>query len=196
LDKPFKSLLAAEKPLLEYKQVNLSSVERHAEVFTPPSEWNGESAVWEGKGFDVVFDLTGDISFDKPELVRRPSPLPVSDSANPPQVQVSNTYQLALSIASSASKLPLKPKAYVRLTYPFYEMKSLPSSSAGHPESAHLLPDGARGRWWHETLRGLARIREGGLNVGVVRCGAWYGRGTWEGDVVPRVVAGHVYQYL
>jgi hypothetical protein len=82
-------------------------------------------------------------------------------------------------------------------------MKSLSSSSRGHGEDTDLRPDGARGRWWHEVLRGLGRVasaeNEGlglGLNVGVIRCGAWYGRGTWEGEVIPRVVAGHVYSYL
>jgi hypothetical protein len=76
-------------------------------------------------------------------------------------------------------------------------MKSLPSSSAGHTESAGLRPDGIRGRWWHETLRGLGALREReGLNVGVIRAGAWYGPGMWGGEVIPRVVAGHVYEYL
>lgn len=73
-------------------------------------------------------------------------------------------------------------------------MKSLGSSSAGHAETADLRPDGTRGRWWHEVLRGLAKVE--GLNTGVVRCGAWYGPGTWEGEVIPRLVAGQIYQYL
>lgn len=125
------------------------------------------------------------------------------------QIQISNTHALALSLASSASALPPshRPRAYVRLTYSFYEMKSLPSSSAGYAESAELRPDGVRGRWWHETLRGLGALRErpratvaeskeDGLNVGVIRAGAWYGPGSWMGEVMPRIVAGHVYQYL
>ena len=73
-------------------------------------------------------------------------------------------------------------------------MKSLPSSSAGHAEGADLKPDGVRGRWWHEVLRGLGKIQ--GLNTGVIRCGAWYGPGTWEGLVIPRLVVGHVYKHL
>ncbi|WVQ85476.1 hypothetical protein IAT38_007641 [Cryptococcus sp. DSM 104549] len=186
LDAPFSSLLNAEpgSSRLEYKQVNLGNVERHAELFQAPGEWKGLKLEREEgfEGFDVVFDLTGDTSFDKPELL-----------------QVTHTYQLALSLATSAASLPstLQPHAYVRLTFPFYEMKSLPSSSAGHTESADLRPDGVRGRWWHETLRGLGRLaKTKGLKVGVIRCGAWYGRGTWDGEVIPRVVAGHVYQYL
>lgn len=126
------------------------------------------------------------------------------------QLQISHTHTLALSLAASALSLPpsIRPKAYVRLTYSFYEMKSLPSSSAGHSESSDALrPDGARGRWWHETLRGLGRMRSGpsgggskeegvGLNVGAVRAAAWYGPGSWGGEVTPRIVAGHVYKYL
>lgn len=138
------------------------------------------------------------LSYDKP--LGLPAQMlhwsrPKADS----QIQVSNTHALSLSLALSASRLPptLKPKAYIRLTYSFYEMKSLPSSQPGHAESADLRPDGVRGRWWHETVRGLGVIREDeGLNVGVVRAGAWYGPGGWGGEVMPRVVAGHVYQYL
>ncbi|WWD18123.1 hypothetical protein CI109_102572 [Kwoniella shandongensis] len=182
LDRPFLSLLNDPSSSLEYKQINLGNVERHDEVFTPPKNWKEkELELGEGReGFDVVFDLTGDTSFDKPELI-----------------QITHTYQLALSLATTASTLPssLKPRAYIRLTFPFYEMKSLPSSSsAGHTESAELKPDGIRGKWWHETLRGIGRLE--GLNFGVIRCGAWYGRGTWDGETLPRVVVGHVYQYL
>ncbi|KAK8865698.1 hypothetical protein IAR55_000843 [Kwoniella newhampshirensis] len=180
LDSPFLSLLGDPNTALEYKQVNLGSVDRHEEVFTPPRTWKGEKIQREaGGGFDVVFDLTGETGFDKPELI-----------------QITHTYQLALSLATSASKLPpsLMPRSYVRLTFPFYEMKSLPSSSIGHAESAELRQDGVRGRWWHETLRGTGLLP--GLNFGVVRCGAWYGRGTWEGEILPRLVIGHIYQYL
>lgn len=112
------------------------------------------------------------------------------------QTQISNTHSLALSLATSALEPAVRPKAYIRLTYSYYEMKSLASSSAGHTESADLKPDGVRGRWWHETLRGLGALREKGLNVGVIRAGAWYGPGMWGGEVVPRLVAGQVYQYL
>lgn len=71
-------------------------------------------------------------------------------------------------------------------------MKSTP-----HPESADLKPDGARGRWWHETLRGLGRLQDKeSLNLGVIRCGAGYGEGWWDGEVMARLVVGHVYQFL
>lgn len=116
----------------------------------------------------------------------------------PAQLQISNTYQMALALATSASKLSdeRKPTAYVRLQQPYYEMKSPSSSSSsqGHSESDKLKPDGVRGRWWQETLRGVAAVE--GLNFGIVRSSAWYGPGTWDAEVVPRLVAGHVYQYL
>lgn len=81
----------------------------------------------------------------------------------------------------------------MRLHQPFYEMKSS-SSSHGHAEADKLKPDGNRGRWWHEALRGIAATP--GLNTGIIRCAAWYGPGTWDFEVVPRLVAGHVYKYL
>lgn len=70
IDKAFLELLDAPGSKLEYRQANLGAVERHADVFTPPAEWNGEPTGWER--FDVVFDLTGEMGFDKPELVRTP----------------------------------------------------------------------------------------------------------------------------
>nr|XP_019011869.1 uncharacterized protein I206_02704 [Kwoniella pini CBS 10737]OCF50650.1 hypothetical protein I206_02704 [Kwoniella pini CBS 10737] len=182
LDKSFLSLLNYSSSKLEYKQVNLLNTAKHIELFTPPTEFNGINIRTNGEdvfeGFGIVFDLTGEVSFDKPELL-----------------QISNTYQTSLSLATSASKLPsnLKPKSYVRLTFPFYEQKSLPSSSAGHSESAELKPDGVRGRWWNEVLRGIGQLD---LNFGVIRCAAWYGPGTYLGEIVPRLVVGHVYQYL
>ncbi|WVW80362.1 hypothetical protein I302_102342 [Kwoniella bestiolae CBS 10118] len=182
LDKSFLSLLNSENSKLEYKQVNLLNTSKHSELFTPPSEYRGTKILPREKGdfegFDIVFDLTGELGFDRPEIL-----------------QISNTYQTALSLATSASTLPsnLKPKSYVRLTFPFYEQKSLPSSSPGHPESAGLTPDGVRGRWWAETLRGIGNLD---LNFGVIRCAAWYGRGAYQGEIVPRLVVGHVYQYL
>jgi hypothetical protein len=68
LEPEFVALLDAPGSLLEYKQINLSNVERHGEIFTPPSSLNGKETGW--KVFDAVYDLTGDTSFDKSELVR------------------------------------------------------------------------------------------------------------------------------
>lgn len=56
LDRPFRELLQTDQ--LEYQQINLSNVARHAELLTH-----------ETKGFDVVYDLTGEMGFDKSEIV-------------------------------------------------------------------------------------------------------------------------------
>ena len=47
--------------------MNLSNVERHTAIFTPPSTWHDQETGW--TRFDAVYDLTGDPSFDKSELV-------------------------------------------------------------------------------------------------------------------------------
>jgi hypothetical protein len=57
LDRPFLELLGGDK--LEYQQINLSNTSRHAELFT-----------YVDVGYDVVYDLTGEMDFDKPEIVR------------------------------------------------------------------------------------------------------------------------------
>jgi hypothetical protein len=67
IDKDFLALLDAPETKLEYKQVNLRTVDRHVEVLTPPAEWNGKETGW--VKFDALFDLTGEVGFDKPELV-------------------------------------------------------------------------------------------------------------------------------
>lgn len=110
------------------------------------------------------------------------------------QIHIANTHQVALGLATYASQLNVvnRPLAYVRLQMPFYEMKS--SSSKGHAENDKLKPDGVRGRWWHEVLRGIAKLPN--LNFGIVRCAAWYGPGRWDAEVIPRLVVGHVYSYL
>jgi hypothetical protein len=58
LDSPFLKLL--DDPRADYQQINLSNASRHTELFTAR----------DGAGFDVVFDLTGETGFDKPEIVR------------------------------------------------------------------------------------------------------------------------------
>jgi hypothetical protein len=70
LEKGFIKLLDDPNPRLEYQQVNLSNMDRHHDVLTPPAHWNDKTTGWER--FDVVYDLTGDTSFDKPELVNNP----------------------------------------------------------------------------------------------------------------------------
>jgi hypothetical protein len=91
LDKTFIKHLNSPQTWLEYKQVNLLNKENHLDIFTPPKSWNGADLKGKGDGFDVVFDLTGETSAEKPEIVnpswktanirskskiRTPSPIP------------------------------------------------------------------------------------------------------------------------
>jgi len=98
---------------------------------------------------------------------------------------------MAFTLATSCHKMAaeLRPVACIRLHQPYYEMKNTP-----HAEGDKLKCDGVRGRWWHETLRGIGAME--GINFGVVRCASWYGPGTWDSEVVPRLVVGNVYKYL
>jgi hypothetical protein len=73
LDKTFVKHLNTPQTLLEYKQVNLLNKENHPDIFTPPKTWNGADLKGRGEGFDVVFDLTGETSAEKPEIVSSPS---------------------------------------------------------------------------------------------------------------------------
>jgi len=112
---------------------------------------------------------------------------------NSHQIQIQNTYTLSHSLATSSLSLgDREPGAWVRLTFPYYEMKS----SSPHVEGTDLKPDGHRGRWWHESLRGIGALQKDGLNFGVIRCGALYGPGVSDGEVVARLVVGHVYKHL
>lgn len=73
LDKTFVKHLNTPQTLLEYKQVNLLNKENHLDIFTPPKSWNGSDLQGRGEGFDVVFDLTGETSAEKSEIVRSSS---------------------------------------------------------------------------------------------------------------------------
>ena len=73
LDRTFLGHLSKSGSLLEYKQVNLLNKENHLDIFTPPKTWNDQPVEGRGEGFDVVFDLTGETSAEKPEIVGSPS---------------------------------------------------------------------------------------------------------------------------
>jgi hypothetical protein len=42
----------------------------------------------------------------------------------------------------------------------------------------------------------MGSLQKDGLKLGVIRCGAPYGPGVSDGEVVARLVVGHVYQHL
>jgi hypothetical protein len=61
-----------------------------------------------------------------------------------------------------------------------------------------VKPDGVRGKWWHECVRGLAAVQTSGegLNLVVLRVGEAYGPGYASGNMLARMVIGHTYKYL
>jgi hypothetical protein len=73
LDRTFINHLTGSPTLLEYKQVNLQNVANHETIFTPPATWNDAPLKTRGPAFDVVFDLTGETSAEKPEIACLPS---------------------------------------------------------------------------------------------------------------------------
>jgi len=73
LGRTFVHHLNTATTLLEYKQVNLLNKDNHLDIFTPPKTWKGADSKGRGDGFDVVFDLTGETSAEKPEIVSRAS---------------------------------------------------------------------------------------------------------------------------
>lgn len=83
LDHAFLALLndTFEQGKLEYNQVNLGNVQTHPKVFRAPyDKWRGvklsvekkddDDEATDERGFDVVYDLTGETAYDKPELIR------------------------------------------------------------------------------------------------------------------------------
>ncbi|KAJ9108250.1 hypothetical protein QFC19_002498 [Naganishia cerealis] len=125
----------------------------------------------------------------------------------PPLVKVSKVKEMFVRLAGDsgvspaqsddtvyAASLPpaLRPSAYIRLTFPFYEMRSSsPSTGYGeaflpnpedkkkskgffgggrdkeesYSEGFGMRPDGVRGRWWHEAVRAIGDIASQGSEV-------------------------------
>lgn len=124
LDRPFRQLLSAPDSRLEYRQANLASTAKHAELFSPPKLWRGAETGWQA--FDAVFDLTGEMGYTKPELVRRnPFYRRQLTLAGPdhPDVPARSITSSVRSWASRAAKtsslcptlLPLLPDAFAQL---------------------------------------------------------------------------------
>lgn len=115
-----------EKPNVEYRQANVTVPATVAACFDPPE---GQEA------YSYVFDLTGEMQWDRPE-----------------KVQINNTLRVARHIGLEAARRGVA--AYVRLMPPFYECKE----KGTHDEKEDVKPDGVVGTWWHETLRTLGAI--------------------------------------
>jgi hypothetical protein len=148
------------KPQVDYKQANLTVPSIVQSIFDSP----------EGQ-YDYVFDLTGEIRYDRTEMI-----------------QINTTCNVARMLGQEAAKR--KVKAYVRVTLPFYET----SSKGSHDEKEDPKPDGTIGIWWHETLRMLASVED--LNLVILRPGFVYGPYVDFGDITSAITVASVYGYL
>lgn len=151
-----------EKPNVEYKQLNLANADAVKAAFEPPA---GQEP------YTYVFDLTGEISWERPE-----------------QIQIKSTFGVARLLGLEAASRNVK--AYVRLTGPYYQSKE----KGKNDEKQDLKPDEVQGIWWHETLRMLASIEN--LNLVIVRMALVYGPYIDFGSVIKYLAVGQTYAYM
>jgi hypothetical protein len=170
----FFRALEQHKDTVEYRQANLTIASVVAASFNPP----------EGRApFSVVYDLTGEKAFDKAPIVRSLSAEYPSERLGWARLiiliyrwQIHMTSTLAVAILVGAEAERRNVRSFVRVCYPWYEMKG--SEKTGYKENAKLVPDGDRGKvrcalrdevladpydgpfrfsqWTHEALRALA----------------------------------------
>lgn len=151
-----------KKPNVEYKQANLTIPAAVAACFDPPE---GQEP------YHYVFDLAGEIQWDRPE-----------------KVQINNTLCVSQHVGLEAARRGVL--AYVKLMHPFYECKE----KGSHDEKEDVKPDGVLGTWWHETLRTLGAID--GLNLVIVRKACVYGPYVDYGPITSYMAMASVYAYL
>ncbi|KAI0064703.1 NAD-P-binding protein [Artomyces pyxidatus] len=133
-----------------------------ASVFDPP----------EGQApYSYVFDLSGDVSYDRPE-----------------EVQINHTLNVARIVGEEAAKR--KVKVYVRVQLPWYECPE----KGSHDEKEEIKTVGAIGTWWHESLRYLGGIED--LNLVIIRLGIMYGPYIDFGRIPNVLTVAAVYGYM
>ncbi|KDE04910.1 hypothetical protein MVLG_04667 [Microbotryum lychnidis-dioicae p1A1 Lamole] len=153
---------------VEYMQGNLLTSAMRTRAMTLPEAHGGPS-----KGFDYVFDFTGEADFSLPD-----------------SVQVERTLALALALGQSAVEHNVG--VYVRLLATQYKVVGDKKAKVGE-EGSIAEPWGIRAAWFHEAARGLALIK--GLNLVLVRPALFYGSFTVTG-LTPRMLIGEVYRFL
>ncbi|GAA5934128.1 uncharacterized protein JCM15063_000562 [Sporobolomyces koalae] len=159
----------SEDGTVEYIQGNLLVQATRTKVFTLPD-------ARDGKGFDHVYDFTGETDFRAPDLVH-----------------VDRTLRLALLLGQAA--IDGRVGAYVRTLPSFYKLKSDESKKGlkvGSERAGDAEPWGTLSRWWHEAARGLAKLEA--LPLVVVRPAVFYGDYTVTG-FTPRALIGEVYRF-
>lgn len=102
-------------------------------AFTLPDPHGGPT-----KGFDVVYDLTGE-----------------DDFALPDAVHIERTLRLALLLGQAA--VQHHAGVYVRALSTLYQLPGGKKGKVGEGE-AGAEPWGVRAKWFHEAARGLALI--------------------------------------
>ncbi|ORY74263.1 hypothetical protein BCR35DRAFT_293345 [Leucosporidium creatinivorum] len=154
---------------VEYLQGNLLTEATRTKAFTLPEAHGGPA-----KGFDYVFDFTGEHDYSLPDAVH-----------------IERTLRLALLLGKSA--VDFKVGAYVRLLATQYKLAGDKKGKVGEQGEGSAEPWGVRAGWLHESARGLAKIE--GLNLVLLRPATFYGDYTVTG-LTPRVLIGEVYRYL
>ncbi|BGP38313.1 hypothetical protein JCM10450v2_002259 [Rhodotorula kratochvilovae] len=156
-----------EAGTVEYVQGNLLTDAMRNKAFTLPDTHGGPD-----KGFDWVFDFTGETDFSVPEVVH-----------------LERTLRLALLLGASA--VAHKAGVYVRALSPFYRLEGDKKGRVG-AEGTTATPWGTMASWHHEAARGLAKMD--GLNLVLVRPALFYGPYTLTG-ITPRMLIAEVYKY-
>ncbi|KAL8286398.1 hypothetical protein RQP46_004415 [Phenoliferia psychrophenolica] len=151
----------------EYVQANLLSEPSRTKVFKLPDAHGGPA-----KGFDYVFDFTGEADFELPDAVH-----------------VERTLRLALLLGKTAVENNVG--VYVRGIATLYKLAGGKKGKVGGADGPSE-PWGTRSGWQHEAGRGLALIK--GLKLVLLRTGLMYGPFTL-GGITPRCLIGEVYKY-
>ena len=131
-------------PIIEYRQANLTIPDIVSSVFEPPPSSGSASKL----SWDIVFDCTGEIRFERSN-----------------DHHLAQTAKVAQLLGKEAARRQVG--AYVRLAHPFYNTSTSdkPSKEKDREkgltkENDAVKPVGVRGYWWHEALRALGAIQE------------------------------------
>ncbi|PPQ64027.1 hypothetical protein CVT24_009401 [Panaeolus cyanescens] len=152
-----------QSPVVEYKQANLTNQAAIHAAFEPADPSHPP--------FDYVFDYTGEVRYDRNEVI-----------------QISTTFGTAKLLGQEAARR--KVKAYVRISQPFYET----SGKQPATEKDDIKPAETLGIWWHETQRLLGSIQD--LNLVILRVGFMYGPYTNFGNIASAITVSSVYGYM
>lgn len=164
--KAFPQLIKERANLVEYRQANLTNAETVARCFTDPAP--------NGRPYTHIFDLSGDIAFERPA-----------------EIQITHTLKVALTIAREAAQQ--RVKVHIRMLPPVYDHKV--EKLAYHENDVDSWrPLGVRGVWWHEMIRAVASVPN--LPLVVLREAFAYGPGYPRADIATGIMLGAIYKYL